>query len=273
MFRISAFSRLGRVSVKALRLYDQKGLLQPAKVDRETGYRYYTLDQLPRLHRILALKEMGLSLDQISQLLNEDLPIAQIQGMLRLKQAELLQRLDAEKLRLSRVEARLRYLEQARTMPNYEIILKSIEPIQVISIRDTLANYPSIGGLFQELMDYLNQEKVEPSPYCAAIWHDPEYKEKDVDGEAVISVSSPLSGRDRIKLIELPAIELMACAIHRGSYSTLNLVYTALLGWIEENRYDVIGPNREVYLRGGVEQDNPDYVTEIQFPVSTLPRT
>ena len=268
MFRISAFSRLGRISVKALRLYDQKDLLKPAKVDQETGYRYYTLDQLPRLHRILVLKEMSLSLEQIGQLLNEDLPIAQIQGMLKLKQAELQQRLEVEQLRLSRVEARLKYLEQAQTMPNYEVILKSIEPIRVVSIRDTLANYPAVGGLFQELTDYLTHEKVEPGPFCAAIWHDPEYREQEVDGEAVISVSGPLPGRDRIQFIELPAIESMACAIHRGPYSTLNLVYAALLGWIEENRYRIIGPNREVYLRGGSQQDNPDYMTEVQFPVA-----
>jgi len=89
MFKIGEFSKLSQVTVKTLRYYDEIGLLKPAKVDRFTSYRYYSADQLPRLNRILALKDLGLSLAQVAQLLDGDLPPAQIRGMLRLKQAEL----------------------------------------------------------------------------------------------------------------------------------------------------------------------------------------
>ena len=71
LYKISAFSRLGQVSIQALRRYDQRGLLTPAHINSENGYRYYRLEQLTRLHRLLALKAMGLSLEQISQLLND----------------------------------------------------------------------------------------------------------------------------------------------------------------------------------------------------------
>jgi DNA-binding transcriptional MerR regulator len=112
MFKIGEFSRISRVSVKTLRYYDGIGLLTPARVDLFTGYRYYSADQLPRLNRILALKDLGLSLEQIAALLDDDLPPAEIRGMLRLKRVEIQQHLEEEQARLARVEARLKQIEQ-----------------------------------------------------------------------------------------------------------------------------------------------------------------
>src|SRR5918995_6203179 len=85
MFKVGEFARLGRVSVKMLRHYDELGLLKPARVDPATDYRYYTSAQLPRLHRIVALRHLGFTLDQIRRLLTDDLPAAQIRGMLTLR--------------------------------------------------------------------------------------------------------------------------------------------------------------------------------------------
>src|SRR5579862_8956297 len=93
MFKIGDFSKLSQVSMKTLRFYDQLGLLKPTHVDDFTGYRYYTADQLPRLNRILAFKDLGFTLEQIGPLLEEGIPAAQIRGMLRLKQAEIQQRM------------------------------------------------------------------------------------------------------------------------------------------------------------------------------------
>jgi len=94
VFKIGDFSRLSLVSVKALRYYDELGLLKPARVDEFTGYRYYSASQLTRLNRILAMKDMGLSLEQIALLLDKELTPDQIRGMLRLKQVELRQQLE-----------------------------------------------------------------------------------------------------------------------------------------------------------------------------------
>ncbi len=101
MFKIGDFSKLSQVSVKALRYYDELGLLKPVEVDRFTGYRYYSADQLPRLNRILALKDLGLTLDEIGALLDDELPAAQIRGMLRLKQVEARERVEEERARLA----------------------------------------------------------------------------------------------------------------------------------------------------------------------------
>ncbi|NER82059.1 MAG: MerR family transcriptional regulator [Leptolyngbya sp. SIO1D8] len=268
LYKISAFSRLGQVSIKALRLYDQRDLLKPAQVDADTGYRYYKIEQLSRLHRILALKAMGLSLEQIGQLLNDDLSLNQIQAMLRLKQTELQQQLIEAQHRLTAVSVHLKYLQEEQTMPDYEVILKPVESVQhVASIRDTIPAYNAIGQLFGEIMAYLGQNRAEPQGYCAAIWHSTEYQETEVDAEAMIAIPQNLPGTQRIQVQDLPALDLVAAVIHRGSYNTLNQAYGAIVKWIEDNGYQIAGYNREIYLQGGAEQDNPDYVTEIQFPV------
>ena len=268
MLKIGHFSKLSHVTVKALRLYDQLGLLKPSHVDHFTGYRYYLADQLPRLNRILAFKDLGFSLEQIARLLDENLSPVEIRGMLRLKHAELQRLVEEEQARLLRVEARLKQIEQEDTMPNYEVVLKTVERIKVAAIRETLPNYPCIGRLYDELLEYFKQHGVKEGDYCGAIWHDPGYKESDVDGEAVISFEGEVSSTDRVLIYELPRVEKMATVVHQGSYNTINQAYAALPAWIETNGYKIIGSNREVYIIGGHQQDNQSYVTQVQFPVA-----
>jgi len=135
MFKIGDFSRLSQVPVKTLRYYDEIGLLKPAEVDRFTSYRYYSADQLPRLNRILTLKDLGLSLAQVGELLDGDLPAEQIRGMLRLKQAEAHQKVEDEQTRLARVEWRLREIEQEGVMSTQEVVLKKVAAMTVASLR------------------------------------------------------------------------------------------------------------------------------------------
>lgn len=271
LYKISAFSRLGQISIKALRLYDQRGLLKPAKVDADNGYRYYRVEQLPKLHRLLALKAMGFSLEQIGQLLSEDLSLSQIQAMLQLRQAELQQQLEGTQASLAAVDAHLKYLQAEKTMPEYEIILKSVEPIRhVMSVRDTIPAYTAVGALFGEIMGHIAQSQTAAEGYCATIWHDPEYKETDVDAEAIMAVPKGITGNERLQIKDLPAMALVAAVIHRGPYSTLNQPYGAIVQWLDSSDYEVCGPNREIYINGGAEQDNADYVTEIQFPVKKI---
>jgi DNA-binding transcriptional MerR regulator len=85
MLKIGDFSSLAQVSIKTLRYYDERGLLSPAHVDPETGYRYYSASQLSRLHHILALKDFGFSLEQIATCLEEKVTAEQMRGMLVLR--------------------------------------------------------------------------------------------------------------------------------------------------------------------------------------------
>jgi len=133
MLKISDFSRLGQVSARALRHYDEIRLLQPARVDPFTGYRYYSLDQLPRLRCILALKDLGLSLEQIAQVLDEDFSPDRFWGMLRLKQAELEGQMQDVQAQLGRVKGWLKQVETEDEMPGHDAILRTVELQQVAS--------------------------------------------------------------------------------------------------------------------------------------------
>ena len=135
MLKIGEFSRLSQISIKALHIYDERGLLKPEHVDRFTSYRYYSLQQLPRAHRIMALKEMGLSLDQIGGVLNEELTLPELRGMLRLKRAEIEQHIYQEQQRLNRVEFHLNMIEYEGKMPELNVVMKEIEPIRVLYYR------------------------------------------------------------------------------------------------------------------------------------------
>src|SRR5919109_601351 len=115
MFKIGEFSRLSRVSVRMLRHYDQLGLLTPAQTDRFTGYRYYSAEQLPRLNRILALRELGFSLEQIT-------------GMLELKRAEVEEQMQLEQQKLARLEGRIRQMSEAPKQGAYDVIVRDVEP-------------------------------------------------------------------------------------------------------------------------------------------------
>src|SRR5215216_6104763 len=135
MFKIGEFSKLVRVPTATLRYYDQVGLLKPIEVDRFTGYRYYSVSQLPRLNRILALRGLGFSLEQIGEVLAEGLTPEQMRGMLRLRHAQIRQQLDDMQGQLVEVEVRLQQIEHEEAVPTYDVMLKEVEPLLIASIR------------------------------------------------------------------------------------------------------------------------------------------
>jgi effector-binding domain-containing protein len=268
MFKIGDFSRLTRVTVKALRYYDGVGLLRPARVDRETGYRYYSADQLPRLHRVLALKDLGFSLEQIALLLDDAMPVEQLRGMLRRKQEELQRQVAEEQARLKRVATRLLALEEGDGM-KYEIMLKSVEPLRVASLRAVVPTYADVSALFGELCSFIARHRVPFTGPALTVYHDGEYREQDVDLEVAVPVEGEAPAHERIGMRELPAIPQAATLIHQGPYELLHEAYAALMRWVEVNRYQIAGLNREVYLRGPESGGDPaDYITEIQLPLS-----
>jgi DNA-binding transcriptional MerR regulator/effector-binding domain-containing protein len=274
VFKIGEFSRLSLVSVKALRYYDELGLLKPARIDESTGYRYYSASQLTRLNRILAMKDMGLSLEQIALLLDKELTPDQIRGMLRLKQVELQQQLVEGQARLVRIEAWLQAFEQEVTMPAYDVVLKKVAPFKVAQVRGVAPGMEQIGPtldrLFDQLMGYISQQGASYVGPGITVYYDIEPSEGDISVGACMSFEGSLKDGEQVKVVELPAVETMASVIHHGSFSTLNQAYNAILKWIEANSYHISGPNRELnleYERGG---DQTKFVTEVQLPVEKL---
>jgi DNA-binding transcriptional MerR regulator len=273
LLKISEFSHLTQVPAKTLRYYDDIGLLKPLHVDQWTGYRYYSAEQLPRLNRILALKALGLSLEQIGQLLDDDLSAEQIRGMLRLKRSEIQQRLREEQARLDYVEARLRMIEQEGKMSEYEVVLKQVAPVHVASLRGTAADRERIGEnlgrMFGELIGYVQQvggRFTETPPVGIAIYYSMD--SELVDMEAAVGVASDVQSGDTVRVSDLPAIPQAASVVHKGALTGLPAAYDALLRWLEANNYTIVGPSREVSLYYEPDADPNRYVTEIQVPVA-----
>ena len=225
MIRIGDFSKLSRVSVKTLRFYDEMGLLKPIEVDRFTGYRYYEFDQLPRLHRVLALKDLGFSLEEIGYLLEEDLSAEQMRGMLKLRQAEIRQRVGEEAARLERVELWLRQIEQEDSMSKYDVVIKKMEVIKVASVRGVVPTPPDQRSLWDELVGYLNQQGARMIGPPQAIYHDKEFKERDWDIEVCMPITDELTPDQRVKVYDLTAYEKMACVVHTGPFATIGEAY------------------------------------------------
>jgi predicted transcriptional regulator YdeE/DNA-binding transcriptional MerR regulator len=278
MLKIGEFSRLAQVSIKTLRYYDEVGLLRPEWVDRFSGYRYYSLEQLPRLNRILALRELGFPLVQIAQLLRDDLPTGELQRLMRLRQAELSQQVQEEQARLARVAARLRLIEQEGRQPRYEVLLKRIPPMRVAGIRDTIAEPEDLDELFAELRAKLGSAVLdrEAGVVALAVYYDAEPGERGADVEAAVPLGNAPAGafsvsrlpslrsRGRIAVHELPAVGAMACVVHPGRREQMGAAYRALAAWTQANAYLTLPPSREVYL--GTEST----VTELQYPVQPL---
>lgn len=267
MIRIGEFSKLAQVPVPTLRYYDQLGLLRPVGVDRSTGYRYYSADQLPRVHRILALKGLGFSLEQIGTVLDEGPTPEQMRGMLRLRHAQIAQELAEGRSRLREVEARLRQIEREERMPSYDVVLKRVEPQLVAIVRAILPSHDAVGALFGEVHAALGGRACEAGQ-SLVIWYDTEYKDRDVDGAAAFVLRRRVPPSGRMRVLEMPAATV-ASAVHHGCYDTIGDAHEAVFAWVGANGYRVAGPDREVNLHYTmpVRRDDPSYVTEIQYPV------
>jgi DNA-binding transcriptional MerR regulator len=277
MLKIRDFAKLAEVSMTTLRYYDEIGLLKPIQVDPETGYRYYTMDQLPHLHRILALKELGLGLTQIVELLSEGLSPSIWQGMLRLRQAQLQQHIQTEQEQLVRIEARLRSLEQGRGLPIYEVVLKAIKPITGVSVRLTTTEMADQADWIDPISSLVKRYGVTPiDPLLVLHLFHPESGDEQALGS--VEIVAPVEGRDadalmtrsegRLTRCELPAVPHMASALHQGSPALAFSAYQALGTWMEHNGYTIVGPRRKIFLHRREQLD--DALTEIQFPVEKV---
>lgn len=278
MFKIGEFSKLVQVPVPTLRYYDQLGLLKAVEVDRFTGYRYYSASQLPRLNRILALRGLGFSLEQIGAVLDENLTTEQMRGMLRLRHAQISQQLTDVQSQLLEVETRLQQIEREQKISTYDVLLKPVEPLLVASVRAILPSHSASGSLFGEVYEAIRpyvDEALLPNPELGGqslvLWYDTEFKETDVDGAAAFMLRCPIPESGRVRVHELPAA-LMASTVHHGAFETIGEAHTAVYQWIEANGYRIVGADREMnlYHTPPFRRDDPTYVTEIQYPVEKI---
>ncbi len=270
MIKIGDFARLSQVSVPTLRHYDEMGLLKPVKVDPFTGYRYYSVSQLPRLNRILALKDLGFSLEQIESVLSGDPTLDQLRGMLKLKQAEVEQHLADEEARLKRIAARLRQIEQEDKMSDYDVVLKTVAPMLIASRTVTIPTNDQVPAYIDPaygmVSQHIQEHGAKATGPCLAIWHQAAEVHANEVAEAVIPIDRTIPSSDDVKVYELPATQV-ASVVHHGAFENFVQEHTTLLKWIEANGYQIVGPYREIYIQHDRSNMN-DSATEIQYPVA-----
>ena len=258
MLKISQFAHIGMVSIKTLRYYDEQGLLQPPFVDEFSGYRYYEASQLAQLNSILSLKDLGFSLEQVRAVFKTGMEARQIRLLLGQKEEEL-------------VEIN-RELEEDGKMPDYEVVVKRVEAVRVASVMDMIPSFAVVNATFNRLFDeviaYINANGGRFAGPALDLWLDAEMKDSDMNVQAAMPVAGDLPESERIKVLTLPAIETMACAIHHGDFSNIKSAHVAVHDWVNANGYNIAGPCREVYLTYDRNGDPAQYVTEIQYPIA-----
>ncbi|RKS05948.1 DNA-binding transcriptional MerR regulator [Nocardiopsis sp. Huas11] len=270
MLTIGEFAKHGGVSVRMLRHYDSIDLLRPAHTDPFTGYRRYEAAQLARLNRVIALKDLGFTLEQVGAILNERLSATEMRGMLRLRRAELAQVAVEVETRLARVEARLRVIESEGTMSTDDIVIKPLPPVRVAELTGTAATFepqdigPVISPLFEELCRLLSAAGVDPVGPGLARYEDVP------DGGILVYAAMPVAAGvhevEGAEVVEVPAVERAATIVHRGAMSEVLPTAQTLARWIEDNGHRADGYTREVTL--AAPDDLPGWVTEIQAPLA-----
>jgi DNA-binding transcriptional MerR regulator len=273
MFDTGKFSRMARVSKRTLRYYDSIDLFKPVKVDPETGIRYYSAEQFADINRIISLKELGLTLDQVRRMLADDVSQEEIYGMLLIKKAEAEQKLLEEVKRLRQIEARLQSPEVYLTQG---VVVKSVPEQPFLSFRDTFTGetlfplYQSIVGRVPLLAGRHNVS------YFATLMHWDAFEMENMDAELgyYMTKSSGLSIElaEDVVLTEhtLPAVDEMASVILVGGPERYPAGYEAVARWCEGNGYDVGKPERYVFLEMPPDGNPDNTVVELQFPIERV---
>jgi DNA-binding transcriptional MerR regulator/predicted transcriptional regulator YdeE len=272
MFSIGEFARHGRISVRMLRHYDAIGVLVPATVDPVSGYRFYQAGQLSRLNRIIALKDLGFSLRQVQQILDEQVSGAELRGMLKLRRAELSAQIEADTARLSRIEARLQAIEREDVAPGDGVVVKPLPAIRVAELTGTAAGYepaaitPVIQPLYGDLFCRLARAGFTPTGPAVAYYEDFPHDEGAITVHAAVHLAAGRDDDHDFSVVDLPEVRCAATVIHHGSMDDVLPAVQALARWIDASGYRSAGYPRELTIEHSDDRDK--WVTELQEPVA-----
>ena len=277
MFRIGEFSRIARVSARLLRYYDELGLLVPAVVDAASGYRYYTSSQLQRLNRILVLRDLGLSLEQIGGVIDQDASAAQLRAMLEFRRADAERALAEEAARLRQIEARIAQIDTGESVD--DVLMRPEPARRILAVRDTVASFLEARQLIAELACSVPKRLPRGSlGSIIGIAHSAEFEPDAIDVELGFMLSDPVPedwtvaevprvGTRPLHVRELPAVPHMAACVRVGLPEHAHLITARIGRYVESNGYRLAGPSREVFLRPPRADRMEESVIEMQFPV------
>lgn len=263
LYKIGMFANMNHVTIKTLRYYDEQKLLVPVYVDEENGYRYYEAGQMAQLHRIIALKNMGFSIDDIRKIMGG----AEEKTFLLEKKQEILKEIAILTTKLSQVES---YLARESMNLSAPVLIKEIPEVIVCTMKRRIMSYDALFELMPQMgaqMEKLDCRCALPE-YCFTHYLEPGYKDEDILVEICEAVTEKKQDFGDIAFKVFPKVPMAACIFHKGSYNTLYKSYAMLLKYIEENGYEICGNIRESYIDGVWNKETEDeWLTEIQIPV------
>jgi DNA-binding transcriptional MerR regulator len=275
VFKIGDFSRIARVSCRLLRYYDEIGLLKPGSTERDTGYRYYSASQLPRLNRILVLKELGLSLEEIARVLDSNLSAPELRGMLMVRRSDAQRALSDEMERLRHIESRIAQIDAEGELSVDDVIMRSEPAQRLLSVRRVVPSFVAARDLVRELSEAVRPLKAKGLlGRLTALAHAQEFESDRIDVEVGFVVESDpaealrLASGEVPTLRELPAVERMATCVRIGLPERAHLITGKVGVFLEANGYTLAGPSREVFLQPPRLERMDESVVEMQFPVA-----
>lgn len=262
LYRIGLFAQMNRITVKALRFYEEQGLLLPARIDAESGYRYYTMRQMEPLHRILALKEAGFTIEDMKRL---DASGDERSFLLRKKNA-ILEKIAQLTLQLSKIDG---YLMAGGNSLSAPVMVKTIPETVCAVMRRRIDSYDALFDIMPEMGGYMEDAGCVCAlpEYCFTRYLEPGYKEEQILVEICEAVTEQKADRGCLRFRTIPETRA-ACIYHKGSYRDFPKTYEVILRYIEENGYEICGNIRESYIDGVWNKDSEDeWLSEIQIPV------
>jgi DNA-binding transcriptional MerR regulator/effector-binding domain-containing protein len=267
VYSIGEFSKITGLTIKAIHLYHEKGLLAPI-VDESSGYRYFNQRSVDKARAIRLLKDMTFSLDEIASILQDYEDESDILGHLERKKAVIeaqLRQLKAVSLSIETILKNEREAIAMSSHPQFDIEEKSVAPLFVASYR-WKGKYSDSGHAFSKLGRAVGFGMAGKP---LGLYYDLEYKEDGADIESCMPIKKPVSG-EGIQCRELPAGRCVTL-IHKGPYDQLSRSYGRLFDYIKSKGLEAQAPIREIYVKGPgmIFKGNPKkYLTEIQIFVA-----
>lgn len=245
MYRIGAFSALTGLTIKALRYYDEIGLLRPAHVDRSTRYRYYEADQMADANRLLALREAGVLLAEADASLAESIELAR---------RRIADRVEGDRRLLAKLDALVE--------SEFPVVLKDQPPMCVATLTATLHDYDDVDSLLGEVLSMV--PRADCGLIHGSLWQN--CTGQSVQCTAFVQVldqSVAVRGRaQRARLAPTRVASLVIDGTDRGAFAR---GYKALHSWLHSRGLSLRGPKAELYLASFESGSNA--ITDVRFPI------
>lgn len=266
MFRIGEFSKLTQVSIRMLRYYDKMGLLKPAQIDPWTGYRLYSAEQIPALNKIVFLRDSGFNVGEIAEAIS-NWDRDHIIGHLDSKYTEIEKTILTEQEKLRKIRLAKAELTQNRSEMHYQVTMKSIPSYQVLSYRKIIPDYYAEGIMWNKMVQFADRHSITLYNDTFSIYHDMEYKEKDVDVELCALVEKTGKDMEGFTFRHTEPVPHMACTMVYGGFEHIAGAYLSLAKWLQKNaHYKMTGKSRQIVHRGPWNEENPEkYLVEVQI--------